>query len=122
VLPPRQIAVVFYGPTLLERHPEIGVRFMVAYLKAVRQYNQGKTERNLAILENWTGLDRSLLEACDWPHINRDGTILVESVRELRNWLFAEDYLDAMVPIDRMVDFHYARLAGEMLAGPKNTP
>ena len=45
---------VYYGPAILDKDPELGKRFMVGYLKGVKQYNEGKTERNLAILQNYT--------------------------------------------------------------------
>ena len=53
---------LYYGPAFLDKDPELGRRFMVAYLQGVKQYNEGKTERNLEILQNYTRLDRDLLK------------------------------------------------------------
>jgi NitT/TauT family transport system substrate-binding protein len=50
VIPDFDYAFVRYGPSILEKDPEAGRRFMVAYLKGVHQYNQGKTVRNLEIM------------------------------------------------------------------------
>jgi len=44
-------SMVKYGPTLIEDRPEVGERFAVAMLQAVRQLNLGKTPRNLALVE-----------------------------------------------------------------------
>ena len=64
-IPDFQFGFVVYGPTLLEENPDVGRRFMVAYFQGVRQYNQGKTKRNLEILAKHTGLDQQLLkQAC----------------------------------------------------------
>lgn len=39
--PNQQIAVLFYGSTFIARRPEVGRRFMVAYLKGIRYYYGG---------------------------------------------------------------------------------
>ena len=52
---------LYYGPAILDQNPELGKRFMIAYLQGVKQYNEGKTERNLEIMANYTHLDRDLL-------------------------------------------------------------
>ena len=68
-------APLYFGPAFLDRDPELGRRFMVAYLQGVRQYNQGKTERNLEILQNYTLLDRDLLQQTCWMAIANDGDL-----------------------------------------------
>ncbi len=40
---------LYYGPAFTDTNPEVGRRSMVAYLQGVRQYNQGKTDRNIGI-------------------------------------------------------------------------
>jgi NitT/TauT family transport system substrate-binding protein len=54
VLPNIQFSVNIYGPNFLEKNPELGKKYMIAYLKGVRQYNLGKTDRNIAILAQYT--------------------------------------------------------------------
>ena len=39
---------------------------MAGYLMGVKQYNEGKTDRNLAILSNYTHLDQELLKQTCW--------------------------------------------------------
>jgi NitT/TauT family transport system substrate-binding protein len=47
IAPEYPFSVVKYGPTILDERPEVGERFAVAMLKAVRQFNLGKTARKL---------------------------------------------------------------------------
>ncbi len=56
---------LYYGPAILDKDPELGKRFMVAYLKGVKQYNEGKTNGILRF-ENYTHLDRDLLKQSCW--------------------------------------------------------
>ncbi len=92
-----QMGYVAYGPSLLEGNHDAGRRFMAAYLKAVQQYNEGKTERNLEILAEYTGLDRELLKEACWPSFSKDGTIHVQSVFDFQDWALGHDYLDSLV-------------------------
>ncbi|RPJ52299.1 MAG: hypothetical protein EHJ95_04205 [Methanobacteriota archaeon] len=60
---------LYYGPSFTEKNPGLGKRFMVAYLKGVRQYNQGKTDQNVQIIGNYTHLDETVLRECCWVPI-----------------------------------------------------
>jgi NitT/TauT family transport system substrate-binding protein len=86
IAPDQQFAVLLYGPSLLERDRDAGVRFMTAYLRAVRQYNEGKTDRNLEILERETGVDRQTLASACWIAIDPEGRIDGDSVLALQEW------------------------------------
>jgi NitT/TauT family transport system substrate-binding protein len=82
ILPDFQIAAVLYGKRLLYQDTNLGKRFMAAYLKGVRQYNKGKTKRNLEIVAEATKLDKDILEKACWPLINNSGAINVDSIIE----------------------------------------
>jgi NitT/TauT family transport system substrate-binding protein len=86
LMPGAQYSVLLYGPNLLDDNPDAGRRFMVAYLKAVRQLNQGKTERNVEVLAAQTGLDPAFLEEACWPAIRADGSINSASVLDFQDW------------------------------------
>ncbi|MFO7958043.1 MAG: ABC transporter substrate-binding protein [Candidatus Brocadiia bacterium] len=94
VVPGGQIGAICYGPRLLREEPDIGRRFMVANLKGVRQYNRGKTERNLDILARHTGQDRELLERLCWPNMRDDGMLNVDSVTDFQSWAAERELLD----------------------------
>lgn len=93
-----QYAVIVYGPSLLGENRMVGERFMAAYLKGVRQYNQGKTERNVALAQKFTGLDAPLLRAVVWPGIRDDGEVDLESVDGFQAWAVARKIQDRVIP------------------------
>lgn len=115
VIPDFQWAVIVYGPNLLEENPDAGRRFMVAYLKAVRQYGQGKTERNLAIVSKHTELDRDLLEEACWPAIRGDGIINSQSVLDFQTWGLEKGLLDGHVTEEQFWDPDFIEYASQVL-------
>jgi NitT/TauT family transport system substrate-binding protein len=104
IVPHFQYAVIIYGPTLLKDNRSAGRGFMLAYLKAVRQYNQGKTARNLEILAKHTGVELELLKEVCWPAIRNSGQINAESVIDFQNWGRQKGFLDKVVDIDQFWD------------------
>jgi len=97
VMPDMQYSLIVYGRRLLEEEPELGRRFMVAYLRGIRQLNQGKTERNLEILETATGFDREELRRLCWPSFRDDGGINAESLIEFQRWAVDRNLIDVPV-------------------------
>ena len=97
-------AVMLYGPGLLGENTDVGVRFMAGYLEAVAQYAEGKTPRNLDIIEAFTELDRSLLDAMCWPAINPTGEVAVDGVIDFQDFAVERGYLDEAVPADEFYD------------------
>jgi NitT/TauT family transport system substrate-binding protein len=94
VLPNYHFAFIAYSERFIKQHPDAANRFMVAFLKAVRQYNQGKTDRNLEILAEATGLDQaSLLSSC-WPAIVPDGVMNVQDILDFQTWAASRGMLD----------------------------
>jgi len=84
---------------------------MVAYLKAVRQYNEGKTDRNMQLLQDFTGLDRTLLEKVCWPTFRNDLMIDTQSVLKFQDWAFEQGLLDGKVKIEQLWDPSFAEFA-----------
>lgn len=106
---------LFYGPAFLDRDPESGRRFMVAYLQGVRQYNEGKTEQNLAILAKYTNLDRDLLNQTCWWTIATDGYVQKEPVGEYTRWMYANNKIKEDVNEDLLFDMSFVSYANGVL-------
>jgi NitT/TauT family transport system substrate-binding protein len=115
VIPNLQWAVVLFGPNLLEEKPEVGRQFLTAYLKGAQQYNEGKTERNLELLAEFTGLDRELLIQACWPSLHTDGQINVQSVLDFQAWAVGKGYQDSPVTEDEFWDPSFVEYANEIL-------
>ncbi len=118
VAPGAQYAFIAYGPTLLDRNPDAGRRFLVAYLEGVSVYNRGKTKRILQILEKQTGLPTEVLEASCWPRIRADGRIDVHSVLEFQRWAARRNLLDRLIDPGEFWDPRFADHASGVLASP----
>lgn len=111
VLPNFSYGYILFGPSILEDNPEAGKRFMIAYMKGVRQYNEGKTERNLDIMEKAIELDRELLEQVCWPPITLD----VGSVTDFQAWAVEKDLLENMATEEQFWDSSFIDYANDIL-------
>jgi NitT/TauT family transport system substrate-binding protein len=117
VIPNFQAGAILYGPNLLQKNPDAGRRFMIAYLKGVRQYNQGKTERTLDILAKHTGLDRELVRQTCWIPIRQDGRINPQSVLDYQTWAIKKKWLDGPVSADQFWEPSFIEYAGQVVNG-----
>jgi NitT/TauT family transport system substrate-binding protein len=106
---------LYYGPAFLDKDPELGRRFMVAYLKGVQQYNEGKTEHNLAILSNYTRLDQKLLNKTCWVPITNNGTVKRQPVLEYVDWLHTNKKINQKLGEDQLFDMSYATYASAIV-------
>ncbi|HEX7587898.1 MAG TPA: ABC transporter substrate-binding protein [Anaerolineae bacterium] len=119
IVPGFQFDVLIYGPNLEEKNPDAGRRFMVAYLKAVRQYNQGKTARNLDLLTKFTGLDRGLVANMCLPSVDSDAGIDVNSVMEFQAWAVQKKFLDRALTPDEFWDPSFVQAARNVIDSKK---
>ena len=115
VMPDAQYSIILYGPNLLDENPDAGKRFMSAYLKAVRQLNQGKTKRNLEILAEQTGLEQAFLEEACWPTIRNDGSINSASVLDFQDWASRSGLVEEPITEAQFWDFSFVEYANELL-------
>jgi ABC-type nitrate/sulfonate/bicarbonate transport system substrate-binding protein len=115
IVPNLQHAILLYGPTLLEKNPDAGKRFMVAYLKGIRQFNQGKTDKNLKILSKFADLDVDLLKKTCWPALRNNGQIDINSVLDFQKWAVKKGLLDKTVTPSQFWDPSFIDYANKVL-------
>jgi NitT/TauT family transport system substrate-binding protein len=115
IIPDFQKGFILYGPSILEKNIDAGKRFMVAYLKAVQQYNQGKTDRNLDILSKHTRLKRDLLKKVCWPAMRDNGQINIESLFAFQAWAIGKGYLDTPANGEQIWDSRFVDHANLVL-------
>jgi NitT/TauT family transport system substrate-binding protein len=104
VTPGLQFSFLAFGPRLLEEEPDLGHRFIAGYLAAVRQYNEGKTARNLDILTEHTAFDRETLQRIGWTEIRADGRLDVDDVLEFQEWAAGEGLIDRVLKPEEFWD------------------
>ena len=91
---------------------------MVGYLRGVRQYNLGKTPRNVEIISKETAVDPDLLRDACWETIRGDGKINVGSVLDYERWAVRRGLLDAPLPPEKFWDSSFVDAANGMLGPP----
>ncbi len=115
--PGYQRNVVGFGDRLLRRDPDLGRRFMRAWLRGIHQYNQGKTARNVEIISQATELPPDLIRKVCWPRISDDGVIRPGAVEPLLQWTREHGYLQVDIPRSRWWNPTFVEAANRDLAG-----
>lgn len=114
-MPNFQFSIIMYGPNLLEKNIDAGRRFMIAYLKAVRQYNQGKTDRNVEIIAKYTQMTPEEVRQSCWMAMKSDGRLVLEGMQGFQDWAFNKDLLISKVPEDQLIDLSFVEYANQYL-------
>ncbi|MGD8816134.1 MAG: ABC transporter substrate-binding protein, partial [Acidobacteriota bacterium] len=118
VAPNWVVAMVMFGPTLIDERPEVGERLMVALLKAIRQFREGNTERNRPIVAAGTGLTPEQLDGVCWPWVSADARIDPEVFRGYQEWYMERGLLDRAVTDEQLFDDRFIDHANEVLGEP----
>jgi NitT/TauT family transport system substrate-binding protein len=110
-----QSGLIAFGKNILVDNPELGARFLAAYLKGVRQFNEGKTERNMQIMIEATGESRELLQAACWPPVRDDGMIDFTGVDPFQQWAVSLDQMEKPVSSEQFFDPSFLAAAQDLL-------
>lgn len=116
IVPGYVFTALRYGPTILKDRPEVGERFAVAMLKAIRQYNLGKTARNLEIVERASGLSPERVAAACWPVTGGDARVDPAVFRGYQEWNVSHGFVDRILSDDELVDRRFFDHANAVLA------
>jgi NitT/TauT family transport system substrate-binding protein len=111
LVPGHQISVIVFGPRLLQDDPKLGQRFMRAYLKAVRQYNAGKTDRNVGIISKYTKLPEKLIRKGCWQPIATDGRVDAAALQDFVDWGRKYKYIEGELPREVLWDSRFVDAA-----------
>ncbi len=114
-VPGFQSGVILYGPALLDEDQGTGTRFLAGYLRGIRRYNEGKTDRNVEIIAEATELDPELVREACWISMRDDGEIDVESLVGYQRWALREGLIDRAVAPEEFWDPSFVRGANEIL-------
>lgn len=116
LIPDFQLSFTFYGPNLLDKNPDAGKRLMVALLQATRQYNQGKTERNVAIISQYTGQTPEAVRQACWQPMRDDGSVNLKSLADIQEFFVRHKVLDAAITDDqKLFDTRFIDYANQVL-------
>jgi len=123
--PNHQVGVVYYSDAFAKERADVARRFMVAYLQAVRDYNDAfrkgdaarRAEVVQALVKHTTVKDPALYDRMAMPGLNPDGEVNVESLREDYEFWLANGYQEERVTLTDLVDSSFVRYAVQQL-GP----
>jgi NitT/TauT family transport system substrate-binding protein len=117
IVPNMPFGFMMFGPSILVDNPELGKKFMTAYLKGIRQYNQGKTDRNVELIAKFTKLDPALIKRVCWPSIRSTGEVDLNSLVTFEAWTVQKGIVDKPVTAEQLWDPEFVAYANQLL-GP----
>ncbi len=113
--PDYPVSVVLYGSTLLDERRDVGRRLAAALLEAARDFGAGKTPRNRAHIEEFTGLTAEQIDALCFPVVPHDGRIDASKFRAYQDWALAHGLADRILTDDELVDPRFMESATSTL-------
>ena len=115
IIPGYPLGILSFGPSLLERKDDIGVRFLRAYLQGIARYSEGKTLHNIEILSRVTHIDADLLMRVCWPVFSADGQIDAQAVSRYSSWTTTQGLTDQALSPEQFWDPSFVVTARETL-------
>lgn len=111
----QQIAVVLYSPRFASYNPGLARRFMVAYLRGVRDYNDAFVKKDPAarkevvqiLVRNTPVKDVALYDKMVMPGLDPKGRVDLESLAAQQNWFLSKGTQKTKVDLARAVDYQY---------------
>lgn len=116
IVPNYVFSVMMYSSSLLDERPEVGERFAVATLQAIRQFRLGKTPRNLNLVEGFTGLSAEQVAAACWPTGPVDARVDPSTLMGYQEWATARGLMDRVLNEEELVDHRFIDGANARLA------
>lgn len=115
LFPNLSTSFLFFGPSMLERDPEVGVRFMTAYLKAARDSGPGRSESAVASVSAATRMSPEEVNQVCWPTFKQDGQVDPDSLLLFEEWALSKGYIDAVVAVEDLWDPQFVEQAVAIL-------
>lgn len=115
-MPEQQFGAMYFGPTIYDGNEDVGKRFMVAYLKGIRQYNEGKTDRNVELMAQLTKLDPAEVKKTCWQSFRNDGSLDFQSIMDFQQWALDMGYIDRLVNETELFDPQFLEYANQVLS------
>jgi NitT/TauT family transport system substrate-binding protein len=123
--PNQEVAVLLYGGDFIAKHRDAARRFMIAYLQAVRVYNQaivggyfkGETAAEVIddIAEDGQIKDKALLARVVANGVNPNGTVNMVSLRTDLAFYRAQNLVAGAVTVEDLVDNSFVEAALDTL-------
>jgi NitT/TauT family transport system substrate-binding protein len=112
---------VTYSPTMISQRQEVGRRYMVAFLRGVRDYNDafndGKDQDEIInVLTKHTNIkDPAVYKKIVVPLVDPNGQMITETVGSLQQWFVDNGFVSTPVNVEEYFDTSYADYAVSVL-------
>jgi NitT/TauT family transport system substrate-binding protein len=116
ILPQFQFTHIVYGKHLLHGDGELGVRFLEAFLRGVRDFMHGKTPRFLDEFARSYGYDAQRARVSCRDGEVPDGRLDRESLRLYTEWWSRKGYCPRGLSVDQIIDTRFIDGARKRLA------
>ncbi|MFC4619294.1 ABC transporter substrate-binding protein [Camelliibacillus cellulosilyticus] len=120
--PKAQIAMVLASPDFVKNDNSVALRFMMAYLKGVRAYNdaflkgKGDKQEIIKIMENHTALkDDAIWDKVGVTGLDPDGKMFVNNIKDQYEWYKSRGGIEGKVDLGKAVDTKLAEKAVKIL-------
>ena len=107
LMPNYQYSFVAFGPALLDGDPEIGVSFLEAYLRGVKEYRSGKDPRALEELARATHADPAAMRAACRDSVSPTGMVDRASVQRFADWAAKKRFIPRAVDASQLIDARF---------------
>ena len=108
-------SILIFGERLLDERPEVAERFAVALLRGIRQFREGKTARNMELVQQASGLEVDLLERACWPVAPPEAQVNTDAIRGYQEWSVERGLMNRVVEDDELVDRRFLEAAARTL-------
>lgn len=121
VYPNQQIALIAYSPQFGARKDGAPQRWMVAYLKGVRDYydafvkNKGKDEVVKSLIQNTAVKDAPLYDKMIPAGLNPDGYVNTKGIADDQDWWYEKGDLKEKIDVSKLVDNSFVDYALSVL-------
>jgi NitT/TauT family transport system substrate-binding protein len=119
--PDQQIAVILYAPHIVQQQREIGDRFMLAYVKGLRDhwdaFTRGKNKAEILdiLSRNTTVKDLAVLVQLAPVGLNPDGYVNMRTFSDDVEWWINHGYVQGQVDASQAIDNSFVDYAIERL-------
>ena len=115
--PGQLISVIMYAPHFVQDNPEAARRWMVAYLRGIRGYNDAfirgeqQDEAIRVLTQHTTMKDPDLLRAIVLPGLNPNGYADAEAIGRVQDVWAQRNLLVRKIPVEEFVDSQFVDYA-----------
>lgn len=116
-----EVSVLLYNADWAKKSPKLAQDFAVAYLRAARDFHDamygGKSRPEVVeiLVRNTRVKDRALYDRMHWGHMDPNGVVLRESIKEQQEWWLRQGTVTRRIDVDELVDDRYLKYAVEQL-------